>query len=150
SAATPTDHKSLMTRALTIARKSTYIPSAFCVGAIITTPSGTILSTGYSRERPGNTHAEQVAIDKIISSSSVPEEAVVYTTMEPCSKRLSGHKTCIDRILECSWIRRIYVGVTEPTDFVENSGKARLEAAGVGYQLVEGLEGECLEVARGG
>ncbi|CUS14978.1 unnamed protein product [Tuber aestivum] len=147
--ASPIDHKSLMAQAIAIARNSTYIPSAFCVGAIITTPGGTILSTGYSREQPGNTHAEQVAIDKVLSSSSVPKEAAVYTTMEPCSKRLSGNKSCVERILECSWIRKVYVGVAEPGDFVENSGKAVLEAAGVGYQLVEGLEGECLGVARG-
>ena len=146
----PIDHKSLMAQALAIARKSTYIPSAFCVGAIITTPNGVILSTGYSREQPGNTHAEEVAINKLLSSSSsVPKEAVVYTTMEPCSIRLSGNKSCVDRILECGWVKRVYVGVMEPADFVENGGKARLEAAGIGYQLVGGLEEECLGVARG-
>ncbi|RPA92698.1 S-adenosyl-L-methionine-dependent methyltransferase [Choiromyces venosus 120613-1] len=145
---TPVDHKSLMSQALLIARKSTYIPSAFCVGAMITTPSGTILSTGYSREHPGNTHAEQVAIDKLVSST-VPEEAVVYTTMEPCSKRLSGNKSCVDRILECGWIKKVYVGVDEPGDFVENSGRGMLEAGGIRYEVVEGLAGGCLAVARG-
>lgn len=147
---TPIDHKSLMAQALAVARKSIYIPSAFCVGAIITTPSGAILSTGYSREQPGNTHAEQVAISKLLSSSSpVPGQAAIYTTMEPCNIRLSRNKSCVDRILECGWVKKVYVGVMEPADFVENGGKARLEAAGIEYQLVEGLEEECLGVARG-
>jgi pyrimidine deaminase RibD-like protein len=134
-------HLARMNLALTEAKKCTPTSTAFCVG-------GDIISTGYSREHPGNTHAEQVCLDKL--QGSVPEGAVLYTTMEPCSERLSGNKPCANRILENGNIRTVYVGVVEPGTFVENTGRAKLEEAGVGYVLVPGLEKECLVVARRG
>jgi pyrimidine deaminase RibD-like protein len=108
-----------MNLALTEAKKCAPTSTAFCVGAILTTASGDIISTGYSREHPGNTHAEQVCLDKL--QGSVPEGAVLYTTMEPCSERLSGNKPCTNRILENGNIRTVYVGVVETGTFVENT-----------------------------
>ena len=75
------------------------------------------LATGYSRELPGNTHAEECALEKLLrycvrtpeaqSSRSVSEalereplSLVLYTTMEPCSNRLSGNVPCLQRILQ--------------------------------------------------
>lgn len=141
-------HLSKMKIALAEAGKCTAVSTAFCVGAVLAGPDGVILSTGYSREHPGNTHAEQVCLDKL--QGSVPEGAVLYTTMEPCSERLSGNKPCVERILENGNIRTVYVGVVEPSTFVENTGRKKLEDAGVEYLLVGGLEKECLEAAKRG
>lgn len=144
------EHLPMMQRALDEARKCPPTTTAFSVGAVLV-KDGKILSTGYSRELPGNTHAEQCALEKYFKEhnvSDVPEGTVIYTTMEPCSERLSGNLPCVDRILGTK-IKTVFVGVVEPNTFVENNtGKAKLEAQGIQYVCIPGLEEECLEAAR--
>ncbi|GAA5911745.1 hypothetical protein JCM8208_005586 [Rhodotorula glutinis] len=173
------DHVRFMRLALAEARKSVHTPTAFCVGAVVVsaphhpTRPLDVLATGYSRELEGNTHAEQCALDKValsaspprapsststISSSSSPldsllDGASIYTTMEPCSTRLSGNTPCVQRVL-ASPIQRVYVGVLEPSDFVECEGVRLLREAGREVFVVvdpedPGLGDECLRVARG-
>jgi pyrimidine deaminase RibD-like protein len=68
------DHFSYLQQALDLARKSPPKPTNFCVGALIASytlnGSSEILSTGYTLELPGNTHAEQCALSKLASSRS--------------------------------------------------------------------------------
>ncbi|WEW57244.1 hypothetical protein PRK78_002709 [Emydomyces testavorans] len=132
-----------------------------------------VLSTGYTLELPGNTHAEQCCLSKYASQHRISEEdigtalqkergddpntkIVMYVTMEPCGKRLSGNKPCAVRILETrkdgrAGIDRIYFGVKEPGTFVgESQGCKILDEAGVGWELVEGMEDEILRVAKAG
>ncbi len=104
-------HYDMMLKALEEADKSPPTDAAFCVGCVISftsdsprASSSEILATGFSRELPGNTHAEQCALDKLakdFESKSQPKTAKnvptldldLYTTMEPCSERLSA--TCL-------------------------------------------------------
>jgi pyrimidine deaminase RibD-like protein len=139
-----------MLLALEQARKATPVPSAFCVGAVIVDPStGDVLSTGYSRELPGNTHAEACALDKLsLSALGRVEGSDMYTTMEPCSVRLSGNTPCVTRILEAG-IKRVYVGVEEPKDFVVCEGTRLLRENGVEVVNVPDYAEACLDVARG-
>ena len=44
--------------------------------------------TGFSREEPGNTHAEQVALAR--APPGAARGGTLYSTMEPCAHRLSG------------------------------------------------------------
>jgi pyrimidine deaminase RibD-like protein len=134
-----------MEYALEQARLSPPAPTKFCVGAVLVdAEKNAILSTGYSMELPGNTHAEQCCITKVAQRHNLPEErigevlpknTVLYTTMEPCNKRLSGNRTCVEGILMLNdAIKVVYVGIKEPETFVgENVGRKRLEDAGVGY-----------------
>jgi len=139
----------LMRLALEQAKLSIYIPSAYCVGAVITSPRHEQgLVTGFSREREGNTHAEESAIAKAEERGYDLEGATIYTTMEPCSIRLSCNTSCTDRIIE-SKFSQVYVGVKEPADFVVCEGTAKLRAAGVKVVYLDGLSDECLQVARG-
>lgn len=116
------------------------VDTAYNVGAVLTTKDGQLLSTGYSRELPGNTHAEQCCLMKL---AQVPEDAAIYTTMEPCSRRLSGNEPCVSRLLKAK-ISKVYVGVREPTKFVENcTGIEQLREAGVEVVCMEELEDEC-------
>lgn len=144
-----------MELALQEAGKCIPTPSAFCVGAVIVSPPSTILATGYSRELEGNTHAEQNAIDKLIEEKGAEEtrrllqNADIYTTMEPCSVRLSGNKPCTDRILEFG-IGRVFLGTKEPDDFVQCEGLEKLKSAGVEVLVVEGFADKCLQAARRG
>jgi pyrimidine deaminase RibD-like protein len=136
--------------ALNEARKATPVPSAFCVGAVIVDPStGKVLSTGYSRELPGNTHAEACALDKLPPTAlEAVDGADMYTTMEPCSVRLSGNTPCVTRILGAG-IKRVYVGVEEPKDFVLCEGTRLLREKGVEVINVSDYAEACLDVARG-
>ena len=111
-----------------------------------------ILSTGYSRELEGNTHAEECALLKLFSSSSndiiatTAKDATMYTTMEPCSKRLSNNKPCAERIIESKIIKKVVLGVKEPDRFVKKcEGIDLLRRNGIEVVHVLGLEDECLK-----
>lgn len=111
-------HYSIMLSALSEADKSPPTDAAFCVGCVISFSgdsgkgsSSEFLATGYSRELPGNTHAEQCALDKLTSDFALKNQPAaakdvptldldLYTTMEPCSERLSGNLPCVQRILK--------------------------------------------------
>ena len=159
--------------ALDEARKCIPVPTAFCVGCVLTatyppdSDKPTILARGYSRELPGNTHAEANALAKArqltekqllelfpaasspITVDTILHHADVYTTMEPCSIRTSGLAPCADAIIAAR-IKRCFIGVGEPDDFVNCEGAQKLKDAGVEVIWMEGLEKECLEVARMG
>ncbi|KAF1330853.1 Cytidine deaminase-like protein, partial [Globisporangium splendens] len=128
-----------MKLAIAEAHKSIPSESAFCVGCVIVR-DGEVISSGFSRELPGNTHAEQVALQKLGFDA---ENATVYTTMEPCSTRVSGNVPCVQSCLRAK-VRRIVVGVMEPKNFVVCEGVRLLQDAGVEVELLKGLEEECL------
>ena len=103
-------HLNFLKEALREAQKCKPVLSAFCVGCVLVThwphpnSPGIILSKGYSRELPGNTHAEANALAKarLLSyediallfgglSPSIEEllrKADVYTTMVICALEL--------------------------------------------------------------
>ncbi|KAJ0403557.1 hypothetical protein P43SY_009005 [Pythium insidiosum] len=137
--AAPLSDEHFMRLAIAEAHKSPPAEKAFCVGCVVVR-DGVVLATGFSRELPGNTHAEQVALTKL---SFDARDATVYTTMEPCSVRLSGNTPCVQSCLRAS-VRRVVVGVMEPKNFVECEGVQLLRAAGVEVELLRGLEDECL------
>ncbi|MCO5555844.1 hypothetical protein L7F22_009389 [Adiantum nelumboides] len=142
-----------MLLALRLASKCDETSTAFCVGCVITNDeTGEMIATGFSREQPGNTHAEEVAINKIRSTSQIPMSKSrilplsLYTTMEPCSERLSKKNACVQNILkfnqdELPWsidgetfilrIVRIVQGVREPEDFVQCVGSRILQENGM-------------------
>ena len=164
------NHKAFMTYALEKARLSPPAPNKFCVGAILVdADTGTVLSTGYSLEfprdylgDPGTTHAEQCCLIKIsLAHNNLPESRLaevlplntaLYTTMEPCNERLSGNKTCVERVLGLKErIRKVFIGIAEPGTFIErNEGKKRLEEAGVEVGVIEEMHDEVLEVSLAG
>lgn len=142
-------NRKYMELALEEAKKCEGTETAFSVGALLV-KDGEVLATGYSRELPGNTHAEQCALEKYFAAhntNDVPPGTVIYTTMEPCSERLSGNLPCTDRILGTS-IKTVFVGVLEPTTFIANNvGKDKLTSAGIEYIHIPGYEEECLKAA---
>lgn len=155
-------HVEYMQRALDLARRSPPKPTNYRVGAILLNgKTNTVLATGYTLECEGNTHAEQSCFIKLAKEHNIsqeqlgdvlPEGTVLYTTVEPCFKRLSGNLPCVQRILGLGKaIKTVYVGVKEPEKFVgANTGRKQLEDAGIEVVLVEGMEQEILEVATAG
>jgi len=157
-----------MKRAVAEAEKCIPVAMAFSVGCVLVTrlpnTSPAIIATGYSRELPGNTHAEANALTKarnltpeqvsqmLPSHPGIPLEDVlsftdVYTTLEPCSVRLSGLQPCAD-VLIAAKVKRCIIGVGEPPDFVNCEGAQKLKDAGVEVIWLDGLQDECLAIAR--
>ena len=160
------DHKAYMMAALALAQKSPPKATNFCVGAILLNESrNDTLATGFTLEFPGNTHAEECCLTKLEDSLgrfddaklSAHDHLILYTTMEPCNKRVSGKTPCVDRILGARFrnidqrISKVYVGICEPEKFVgANEGKQRFEEAGIEYIHVPGLEDRISNVATSG
>lgn len=130
--------------------KSPPASNKFCVGVVlIDADKGQVLYTGYSlgypqayKGDPGTTHAEQSSCIKIADKHDLPEQrihealptnTVLYTTMEPYNKRLSGNMTYTTRILRLKRaIGTVYVGIREPGPFIANNdGQERVEASRV-------------------
>ncbi|KAG1891096.1 diaminohydroxyphosphoribosylamino-pyrimidine deaminase [Suillus subluteus] len=167
------EHDPFMRQALEQAAFCEPVPTAFCVGCILVVrlpdSEPIVLSKGFSRELPGNTHAEANALAKLEGLSSPqlqslvspwPWEAVpviedllplvdVYTTLEPCSVRTSGLPACADALIRAR-IRRCIIGVREPDDFVKCEGAQKMKDAGIEVIWYGGLEQECLDTARRG
>lgn len=147
-------HRKYMEMALEKAKECEETTTAYSVGAVLV--NGTeILSTGFSRELPGNTHAEQCALEKYfekVGKREVPEGTVLYTTIEPCSFRLSGNDPCLTRILNLNGnIETVFVGILEPDTFVKNNTSLQtLLANGIDYVKIPGYEDACIEAARKG
>lgn len=150
----------------------------------------TVLSMGFTLELPGNTHAEQCCLAKYaarcgvteselpdvlppkVVSSSLDEnsddadngQTVLYVTMEPCGKRLSGNAPCASRIAATKQstqksqtekrrrgIDQVIFGVKEPETFVgQSTGCQILDGAGVDWKHIPGFEADILEVATAG
>ena len=155
------ERMSHMRHALSLARKAPPKPTNFCVGAVLVDEvTDEILSTGHTMELAGNTHAEQCCLMKLTDEMPLnrenPMKLALYTTMEPCNMRASGNISCTQTILESKGkfhgdIETVYVGVKEPEKFVgENTGKMKLETAGIKYVHLPGLEEEILAVATRG
>lgn len=182
-------HHRYIEECLKLAEKSPPRPTNFRVGAILLSRKATdkndnndealmaddrILSTGYTMELTGNTHAEQCCLSNYASVHAVPDDKVsdvlpsdeagrklvMYVTMEPCGKRLSGNAPCVQRIINTTYasdggrragIQKVYFGVKEPGTFVGGSeGCKRLSEAGIEWEVVPGLERQILTVATAG
>ncbi|EMG46328.1 RIB2 Bifunctional protein RIB2 [Candida maltosa Xu316] len=146
--------RKFMELAIKEAEKCGETQTQFNVGCVLVN-NGEVISTGHSRELPGNTHAEQCALEKYFEKNGgvreVPEGTEIFTTMEPCSLRLSGNLPCVDRILQTKNIRTCFVGVLEPDIFVKNnSSYQKLLDHNVEYIHIPGYEETCLEIAKRG
>jgi pyrimidine deaminase RibD-like protein len=177
----PSAHLKYLRQCLSLAERSPPRPSNFRVGAILVlrrdepgpTDDDTVLSTGYTLELAGNTHAEQCCLANYAATHGVHEDRVadafppaadrksrrliLYVTMEPCGYRLSGNTPCVQRIIQTrqqrpeQGINKVYFGVKEPGTFVgESRGCKMLTDAGVEWAHVPGLETEILAVATAG
>ena len=132
-----------MERAVELSKQAVPVLSAYSVGALLVYKDQ-ILTTGYSRERPGNTHAEEVCLIKAAESfidHQVLQECTIYSTMEPCGERLSGKEPCAFRIIKAG-IKRVVIGAKEPSTFIQNcAGLRLLQNAGIEVVFLHGYEG---------
>jgi diaminohydroxyphosphoribosylaminopyrimidine deaminase / 5-amino-6-(5-phosphoribosylamino)uracil reductase len=124
--------------------------SAFSVGAILVSADGSVIATGFSRERDPHDHAEEVALARAApagspapppgspapSASPLPDGhaqlagATLYSSLEPCAARASRPCPCAELIIAAG-LCRVVIAWLEPPVFVKGGGAARLRAAGV-------------------
>ncbi len=123
-----------MELALEQASKCPQSETAYSVGCIIVRHNA-VISSGYSREADPKIHAEESALAKLGFKA---DNCIVYTTMEPCSRRASRPKACAQLILE-SGARHVVYGCREPSFFVERcEGTELLKTRGI--EVVELIE----------
>jgi len=143
--------------AVELARRCPPSDSAFSVGAILVGADGTMIASGYSRELDPHDHAEEVALAKagLLPGSDRPGPgeqaggaggtgggalagATMYSSLEPCCRRLSRAKSCSELIAGAG-IGRVVLAWREPPVFVPGGGADWLRAHGVTVEEMPGL-----------
>ena len=129
STATAADRR-WMQRAIDLSRLCPPAEKAYSVGAVIVAADGSEISYGYSRETDSHVHAEESALAKIDVNDPRLKDATTYSTLEPCSERMSQRPTCVELII-ASGIPRVVIAWREPDLFVDDCiGVELLLAAG--------------------
>ena len=126
-------------RAIELSRRCPPSDSAFSVGAVLVSGDGAVLATGYSRESDPHDHAEEAALAKV---TAVPlADATIYTSLEPCLRRLSRPRSCCE-LITAAGIARVVLAWREPPIFVPGGGTAWLTGHGVAVAQVPELQAE--------
>ncbi|KAI9295624.1 hypothetical protein K502DRAFT_211123 [Neoconidiobolus thromboides FSU 785] len=132
-----------MELAIKQANKCKPVDGAYSVGAVLVNDGG-IISQGYSREIEGNTHAEECCFLKLNDQQINYNQCTIYTTMEPCSERLSGKKPCLNWILE-KGVKRVVCGIKEPDNFVNCNSTNLLLDNNITVIYLDGFQDLCLQ-----
>jgi len=132
------EDKNWLLKAIELSRNCPPSEKAFSVGAMIISSSNDFITSGYSRERPGNMHAEETAIKKAIEQGVDLSGSTIYTSLEPCSPRLSGKTSCTDLIIN-SQIKRVVFALHEPPLFVICNGAERLKEHSIAVIVIDEL-----------
>ena len=74
-----------LTAAIELSRLCPVSDSAFSVGAVLVSPGGEPIATGYSREASDKDHAEEVALAR--AAGAALSVATIYSSLEPCLHR---------------------------------------------------------------
>jgi len=129
--------------AIELSRRCPPSDTAFSVGAIIVGADGGVLATGYSRESDPHDHAEEAALAKL-AGRELPG-ATIYSSLEPCLRRLSRPRGCAELILAAG-IGRVVLAWREPPLFVPGGGAAWLADRGVSVAEIPELGPEARAV----
>ncbi len=118
----------LMRRALALATlgTGTAAPNPR-VGAVVAR-GARVLGQGY-HHRPGEAHAETVALSRAEESGARASGATLYTTLEPCC-HTGRTPPCVDRILRAG-IARVVASMKDPNPKVNGGGFRALRRRGV-------------------
>lgn len=134
---TPRTDRAWLSLAIELSKQCPPSETAFSVGAVIVDAHGVEISRGFSRERP-HAHAEEAALAKLAPDDERLPAATMYSSLEPCTRRRSSHRTCSDLIIAAG-IKRVVIAWREPPVFVSDAhGVEALKAAGV--EIVEYTE----------
>ncbi len=130
--------------------------TAFSVGAVLVSGDqareSSVIATGFSRERDPHDHAEETALVKATEGAADAEladarlaDATMYSSLEPCLRRLSRPRSCAQLIVAAG-IRRVVLAWEEPPVFVPGGGARWLRDQGVTVVEVAELADEARAV----
>jgi diaminohydroxyphosphoribosylaminopyrimidine deaminase/5-amino-6-(5-phosphoribosylamino)uracil reductase len=136
------DHRFLR-QAIELSRRCPPSDSAFSVGAVLVGADGTVLATGYSRESDPHDHAEEAALAK--AAAGPPPGSTLYSSLEPCLRRLSRPRSCC-ALITAAGIGRVVLAWREPPVFVPGGGAAWLAGHGVTVTEIPELAAEARAV----
>jgi diaminohydroxyphosphoribosylaminopyrimidine deaminase / 5-amino-6-(5-phosphoribosylamino)uracil reductase len=130
-------------QAIELSRRSPPSQTAFSVGAVLVGAGGAVLATGFSRERDPRDHAEEAALAKV--AGPLRPGAIIYSSLEPCLRRLSRPRSCCE-LIAAAGITRVVLAWREPPVFVPGGGAAWLAARGVLVTEIPDLAAEARAV----
>ena len=131
--------------AIDLSRQCPKSDSSFAVGAIIVSKHGVEIARGFSLEMGERMHAEEVAIHKALEAHHDLSRATIYSSLEPCSVRLSGKRSCSARIVD-SGMARVVFAMREPSTFVDCQGTEQLQQAGIEVVEIPSLAPQVAEI----
>ncbi len=121
--------RQLLFEAIELSRKCVPSPTAYCVGAVVITADGSKF-TGYTHETGPAKHAEEEAIAKAEAVGAQLHGAAIYSSMEPCTHRVSKPISCSRLIIEKGFSRVVYA-LAEPPELAQCQGYQMLSEAGL-------------------
>ena len=116
--------------AIELSRKCPQSDSSFAVGAVIVDQQGQRVVDGYSLELGPRWHAEEVAFEKAARLGLQLAGCTLYSSLEPCSVRLSGKIPCVE-LTKAAGITRVVFALHEPLIFVNCQGESELRDSGI-------------------
>jgi pyrimidine deaminase RibD-like protein len=116
--------------AIGLSRRCPPSASAYCVGAVLVSSDGSVLATGFSRERDRRDHAEEAALAAVDPADPRLPSATLYSSLEPCRFRSSRPVPCAELIIVAG-LRRVVIAWLEPPVLAPGGGAQRLREAGV-------------------
>lgn len=96
------------------------------VGAVATALDGSIMFQAWRGQFGRGDHAEFILTQKIRESGVDPSGLMLYSTLEPCSKRGPGKVSCAERIVE-SGISNVFIGIIDPNPEMSGAGVSYLQ-----------------------
>jgi diaminohydroxyphosphoribosylaminopyrimidine deaminase/5-amino-6-(5-phosphoribosylamino)uracil reductase len=116
--------------AIALSRRCPASRSAFSVGAVLVSATGTVMATGYSRERDPHDHAEEAALAVVDPAGERIASATLYSSLEPCRFRASRPRSCAELVIAAG-LGRVVIAWLEPPVFAKGGGAELLRGAGV-------------------
>lgn len=101
------------------------------VGCVIVDTQGRLLGCGHT-QRPGEAHAEIMALRDAQARGQDVRGATAYVTLEPCSHH-GRTPPCCDALIQAG-LGRVVAAIGDPNPLVAGQGMARLQAAGIATQ----------------
>jgi diaminohydroxyphosphoribosylaminopyrimidine deaminase/5-amino-6-(5-phosphoribosylamino)uracil reductase len=101
------------------------------VGAVIAR-GRRVIGQGFHR-RPGEPHAEALALSQVAASGASARGATLYTNLEPCC-HIGRTPPCVDGIVRAG-IARVIAAMKDPNPRVNGGGFRALRARGVSVEI---------------